>query len=318
MGVRGLSSYIKTYFPLLRRVLQWTRYSGQTWGIDCSPLLFRAKADNLSPLTVFARLLVYMRKYNIRPIFVFDGRPPDAKQSVIFQRRTQRDLTKRDIYNLRLRMASLDPTSLEYALLDSEIAELQRGIPEITSSTKNEIKEFLYASGALSLQATGEADDVLAHLARAGHIQAIVSTDMDLLLRNHSAPLIIPETADATVLITISPVDMATAFGIYPEDLPLAGVLMGCDYISADYFRTMEPSYALTLIREQRLPPFTIQMQEAVLILRGEHSTVQWQILLTDKQRAKLNAGDPPKEPDNLYKIFQEQNWPQAWLQMLL
>lgn len=318
MGVRGLSTYIKTYFPLLRRVLHWKYYSGQTWGIDCSPLLFRAKSENFTPLTVFAHLLVYMRTYNIRPIFVFDGRPPDAKQSVIQQRRNQRDVIKRDIDSIRLRMISLDPSSLEYALLESEIADLQRGIPEITSGIKNEIKEFLYAAGALSLQASGESDDVLAHLARAGHIQGIVSTDMDILLRNHGVPLIIPETADATVLSTISPIDMAQAFGVYLEDLPIAGVLMGCDYTTADYFRTIEPVYALSMIRDQRLPPFTVQMNEAILILRGDHSTVQWPILLSEKQRMKWVSGDPPKEPENLQKIVQSHGWPLVWLQKLL
>jgi hypothetical protein len=317
MGVRGLSTYIKTYFPMLRTVLDWRQCAGQTWGIDCSPLLFRAKADNLSPLTVIARLIVTMRAHRIRPIFVFDGRPPDAKQTVIQHRRIQRDRAKRDMESLQLRLESMDPTSLEYALLETEIAEIQRGIPEISSYTKNEIKDFLYAVGVLSLQANGEADDVLAHLARNDDIQGIVTTDMDLLVRGHMASVIIPETSDATVMTAISPVQMANAFGISLYDLPIAGVLMGCDYTSVDYFRTLEPGYVLTLFREQRIPPFTIEMKEAVLILRGEHAMVQWTILLSEKQQLKWATGDPPKEPDNIYRILQENRWPRSWLQFL-
>lgn len=318
MGVRGLSTYIKTYFPMLRTVLDWRQCAGQTWGIDCSPLLFRAKADELSPLTVIARLIVTMRAHRIRPIFVFDGRPPEAKQNVVYQRRLHRDQVKRNIDSLRLRMIHMDSSSMEYALLESEIADLQRDVPEITSHMKNEIKDFLYAAGVLSLQANGEADDVLAHLARNDDIQGIVTTDMDLLVRNHMASIIIPETADATVLSVLSPVQVAQAFGISLWDLPFAGVLMGCDYTSTSYFQTLDPAHALTLLRERRLPPFTALMDEAVLLLRGNHSTVQWSVLLSEKQQRKFAAGDPPVESENVRQIVTTNDWPRSWLRFLL
>ena len=306
MGIRGLNKFLRWKVPSARRAVSWAGRGGQTWGIDCSCLLFRAKAEGLKPVTVMASLLVRMRRAGITPIVVFDGKPPAAKAAVIEQRRVVRVTAQKEMAEIRAALSenAVELTEAERGAREVRLAELQRRAPTVSGGEKDDVKKFLYACGVTFVTASGEADDVLAALVRQGRIQAIVSTDMDMLARGVPV-LVTPETPDASVMAEWSLDVVLRRLGLTYDQFVVACALMGSDYTEG----VMDPPAAVEAARTGR------EAGGGVELLRGDG--VVMEDLLNEKQRARLHEG-VAKEPDNLRETAATYGWPQDWVTVLL
>lgn len=311
MGIRGLNSFLKWKVPNARTSLVWTKYSGQTWGIDCSSILYRARAANLSPITVLASLLVRMRQAGIRAICIFDGRPPAAKSETVEQRRAVRDAAHKEMAEIRSDMSDRTLTITEKVAMEGRHAALQKKAPVISGGDKDDVKNLLYAAGTQFVTAYGEADDVLAYLCRTGQIQAVISTDMDMLARGVPL-LVIPETHDSSVLTAIRLADVLSGLGLTYEMFVDACVLMGTDY-SSKGSRPMEPKAAI--VAAQKGVDWTVHDPVGRDQLLG--TGIQWTEIVSEKQRAKWDLGAPSCEKETLASLVTLHRWPANWYTIL-
>jgi len=316
MGIRGLGGFIKWKIPSARKSVQWSRHAGETWGIDCSCLLYRANGAGLSALTVVASLLVRMRRASITPVVIFDGKTTDAKSEVVEQRRAVRAETHKQLAELRTEIATGELTILQTADAEKRCADLQKKAPVVTSSEKDALKKFLYAAGVLFVTASGEADDVLAYLCRQGYAQGVVSTDMDMLARGVPL-LIVPETNDASVLTEIALGEVLSGLSLNYKQFVEACMLMGSDY-SGKKWRSIEPRHAVEMAR-RGIEWTTMDSSGSILtgidILTGLYAS--WELIMSPKQREKWSAGSPAKEPENLIMIAAAAGWPADWIATL-
>lgn len=308
MGIRGLATYLRTKVPESRKRLVFGP-AGQVWGVDCSSLLYRAKAANLSPITVFASLIVRMRRAGVEPIIVFDGKPPAAKGAVLEQRRAVRAVTTQKITELTAAAEKAAP--IERAVLERQILDLQSKAPSVSHSERDDLKRFFYGAGVLFVSALGEADDLLGVLARDGIIQAVVSTDMDMLARGIQR-LIVPETQDASVLTEILLEPILKRLGLTVDQFVAACVYMGSDYTPADY-RTVPAPFAVEKARTVPLDPVGLGARTSLL---GIGQTVDG--LLPDQQKAKWAAGWPAAEVATIDAFRQAEGWPMDWIGPLM
>lgn len=316
MGIRGLGGFLKWKIPTARKNIVWGNHAGQRWAIDCSCLLYRAKGARLSAITVLASLIVRMRAARIEPIVVFDGRTPTAKTETVEARRVVREAAHKEIAEITSGLR--DPTLTEAERADREIRAqtLQAKAPQVTARDRDDIKKFLYAAGVLFITAAEEADDVLAHMARTSMINGVVSTDMDMLARGVPL-LIVPETADATVLSVISLAYVLSELRLRYEQFVHACVLMGTDYTPKGW-RTMVPALAVEEARRgvdwgglDASGGVCIALESNVEQLMG--AGVVWERLLAASQHEKLAAGAPAREAENLAAICEAQGWPADW-----
>ena len=321
MGIRGLGGFLKWKVPHARKMFKFgPTQKGQRWGIDCSCLLYRARGSGLSPLTVIASLIVRMRSAGIEPVVVFDGRPPAAKTDIIDQRRTVRVAAHKEMAEIEAELSSPELSDNDKIMKEQRHAALQKKAPTVSGSEKDALKQFLYAAGVLFVTASGEADDLLAYLARAGDIQAVVSTDMDMLPRGVPV-LITPETPDCTALTELRLSDILTGLGLtYPQFVD-ACMLMGSDY-SGKGWRSVEPAAAVTLARRgvewsamDVSGSVCLALERGVDMLMG--SGVRWTDLLSEKQLAKWSVGAPPCEPENVAAAASANGWPASWISVL-
>lgn len=326
MGIRGLGGFLKWKVPNARSSLSWAAWRGKTWAIDCSCILYRARAAGLTPITVLASLLVRMRRAGIEPIVIFDGRPPAAKSAVIDQRRIVRVAAQKEMADLRTDLTDLtELTEMEKAMKERKIAELQKKAPTVSGADKDDIKKFLYGVGVLFVTANGEADDVLALVCKRGDVHAVVSTDMDMLARGVPT-LIVPETNDASVLTAIRLDVVLNGLGLTYGQFVDACTLMGSDYASKSW-RPVDPATAVLTAR--RGVDWTSidasgcvcdTMMEGARLLRGDGAV--WEELLGEKQRERWDlyrSGSPiEKEIDNVREIAALHKWPLEWATILL
>lgn len=316
MGIRGLSSFIKWRIPSARTSPNWSKYRGTTWGIDCSCILYRARAANLSPITVLASLLVRLRQAGIRAICIFDGRPPAAKSDTIESRRVIRQAAQKEMAEIRSDINEKELTISEKSAMEARHAVLQNKAPVISATDKDDVKNLLYAAGVQFITAYGEADDVLAHLCRTGELQAVVSTDMDMLARGVPL-LVIPETNDTSVLTVIRLADILNGIGLTQVQFVEACVLMGSDY-SCKGWQPMDPRVAIPAARTGVIwgdidPSGVMKQGRDILLGTG----VTWNDIVSEKQRAKWDLGAPPFEPDNLATLVATHRWPASWSAIL-
>ena len=309
MGIRGLGGFIKWKIPNARKSLKWVPGAPSKWGVDCSCLLYRARGSNLSAVTVIASLIVRMRRANIEPIFIFDGRPPAAKAEVIDQRRVVRQAAQKEMADIKVGLEDETLSVGEKANMERRHAALQKKAPNVSNGDKDEIKRFLHAASVQFLTASGEADDVLAYLCRSGVLQAVISTDMDMLARGIPR-LVIPETADASVLTEIRLADVLAGFRLtYPQFVD-ACMMMGSDYSCKDW-TPVDPAAAIAWAKKNvdwAVVDSTGAMQQGVALLNGDG--VLWEEIVNEKQRLKWDTGRKPCEPETLLTIAV--GWPAA------
>lgn len=190
MGIRGLNTCINRTIPTLIKPVLWKNLRKTRVGIDINCFLYRALASHLSPLKVIAEQIANFRKLGITPIYVFDGKPPSEKDLVISKRKSDRN----EAILLKDRLLSLLDSENDIKnreILLGQIHDLESANPVLTYEMRDEIKQFLYAAGAMFVSAFAEADSLLSYWFKRGVIDSVASFDLDFLPRGTT--LLVPK-----------------------------------------------------------------------------------------------------------------------------
>lgn len=296
MGIRGLAGWIQWTCGKQPQPA-WDGLKGKTIGVDILGFLYRCKAHKQSPFVFLARFIAACRAVDITPVFVFDGKPPEAKRAALQQRSEARTAA----------LSMLRDTSV--SAVESALLTMSLTAAQLTADERDLCKQFLYACGVLSLNASGEADDVLAFLSRRGDFAAVVSHDMDLLARGVEsllvpAPYALPGDEDGWTAYSLSHI-LATAHISYNAFVELC-VLMGCDYTVGHVSLPYRAAYSEIVERPGGLAEALVSLGvadrgryfDAVARLKGGEETVT--TLMGSKQWDKWAEQAPPCEPEVL------------------
>ena len=295
MGIRGLTGWI--YWAATKALKQpsWASFENKRIGIDILGFLYKAKARGIHPVAYIAHLIAKCREHSIQPIPIFDGKPPDEKRDVIRLRneaRLHNDQKRKEIANT---LDAPDITADQKETCTKEMEFLAASSVYITTDERDEVKRFLYACGVKFLNANGEADNVLAYLAKRGDIHAVMTNDMDLLTRGVPV-LLVPEglgvPGDTKGWISYSLNDILQESGMTYAQFVEMCVLMGCDYTTKvksmpykmAYFQIKYKGLRKTL--ESAGVKDILPYEKAVSILNGSHETAT--SLMSEKQWTKL------------------------------
>ena len=118
MGIRGLTGWIKWAAEPSIKEPNWAQWKGKKIGVDILGFLYKAKAQHYSPILYLGRLIAAFKKYDIIPVPIFDGKPPDEKREALKMRS-----------ELRIRSDTLK-VELKKDLDSSTLSETQRLIAE--------------------------------------------------------------------------------------------------------------------------------------------------------------------------------------------
>ena len=184
MGIRGLNTFIKKICPECITTNLITKYSGKVFGIDASILLYKyrhiSNVDNScvnSHIIGFINRILYYKRYNITPVFIFDGIPPEQKKITLKKRQT----IKRKIYEKIELLQQLNPkTESEKKEIQNEINKLSMQIINVTKSHIDDVKKILDLINIKYYDAPDEAEKYCVYLQKQGIIEYIVSDDTDV------------------------------------------------------------------------------------------------------------------------------------------
>jgi len=184
----------------------------------------------------------------IRPVYVFDGKPPQLKRATLDERRERKVQAQADYEE-----------ALEKGDTARAFSKAQQ-TSHLSQDMAHEAKELLAALGIPWVQAPSEGEAQAAHMAKQGKVYAASSQDFDAIL--FGAPRLVRNLAvtgkrklpGKSVWVDVEPelVELEAVLkevGLTREQLVDAGILVGTDFDPG--VKGVGPKRAVKLMREK-------------------------------------------------------------------
>jgi len=258
MGIKGLTKLLGDHAPGAIKEVELKSLFGRKVAIDASMSIYQflvavrqAGGDSLtndagevtSHLSGLFHRTVRLMEMGIKPVYVFDGAPPEMKSG---------ELKKRSDAKAAAKAAAAKATEEGNA----EMAEkYTRRVNSVTPAMTADCKVLLRAMGVPVVEAPCEAEAQCAAMAKAGIVYAMASEDMDSL--TFGTPLLIRQMwAGARAGADkkgVKPMTFSLDAALTGLDMTMAQfvdvcILCGCDY--TDSIRGIGPTKALALVRK--------------------------------------------------------------------
>lgn len=185
MGVNRFYSWIEDKCPTAKNRLSLDVLRNKIIAVDISILLYRfKKQQHLIPkMFLFCNLL---RRYNITPIFVFDGIPDKSKLTTIIKRNETKQEYYKKYIELKKHIESFEEHETQVITLEErkekekELHYLYGQSICIEKNEVNQVKHLLDLYGMNWVVATGEADHYCSELVKTNKVYGVLSDDSDM------------------------------------------------------------------------------------------------------------------------------------------
>jgi len=217
---------------------------------DGTPLMDR-KGSITSHLSGLFYRNINLLQEGIKPVYVFDGIPPELKQAEIEKRKEAKRLAEQ---------------KYEKAKSRKDVEEMKKyggRFVKITDEIVEQSKELLIALGIPVIQAPAEGEAEAATLARANKVWATASQDYDALL--YGAPYLIrnltlarQRRTSSGLYVSVKPEliefqQVVTKLGIDKDQLICLAILVGTDY-NPGGVRGLGQKRALEIVQKYKYP----------------------------------------------------------------
>jgi len=257
MGIKGLMKFLQECAPKAVKEMPGPEsYTGRAIAIDASMCLYQfiimirenrsGSYQNLtnedgeitSHIIGFLTRTIRLMESGIKPVYVFDGKPPELKLEELQARREKREVAKKA-------MAEAQEAGDGEAVLKAA-----KQTVKVTKEHNEQTKELLRLMGVPVVDAPSEAEATCAALCSAGKVYASSTEDADCLTFG-TTRLIRNLMAAESQKKTIFEVELAVALeqlGVSMDQFIDFCILCGCDY--CDTLKVVGPSTAIKLIMQ--------------------------------------------------------------------
>lgn len=173
MGIRNLNVFLRENCTTKSiNKIKISDLSYKTLVIDTSIYLYKYLEKNALMENMF-KMIYLFKKYNINPIFVFDGKSPLEKQEKIMQRRIQRNI---DVDENETGQTNQTTNT------NGENGEIREKNIKLQEEHIQMAKEIMDAYGVVYYDAINESDQFCVFLVNHMNIWGCVSDDMDMFV----------------------------------------------------------------------------------------------------------------------------------------
>lgn len=246
MGIRNLAKVINKYHKPSERPLAF--YRTKKIAFDASLLIYQyliaIRSDgaqltynnaSTSHISGFFYKIVNLAECGIRPIFVFDGKPPSLKKEVL------------DMRNERRKSAAKRYSEAKEKMDKIEMEKYDKRKIKIGKEHTDDIMVLLNAMGVPYVVSENEAEACCAMLCRRGIVDYVCTEDMDALC--FKAPVILRNCKKDTV-VEYRLNDILTDIKMSFNEFLDLSILLGCDYLGT--IKGIGPTKAESLIRNHK------------------------------------------------------------------
>lgn len=180
MGIKNLNNFISKHALQSMEEVDISDLSGSTVAIDTSIFLYKFMYS-LKFIDNFIQQVFHFRKFNIQPIYVFDGAPPKEKQETLNNRKEQKEKLYLKIEEIQSKIKTAREKKEDIKLLQKELAVMKKKNIVITREDIITLKSVFDILGVQYIQCDCEADLVCCELYKTKKVDACMSNDMDFL-----------------------------------------------------------------------------------------------------------------------------------------
>jgi len=180
MGIKGLNRFLRTAcFKNIREISLYD-LNGKTIVIDTSIYMYRFKRDDILIEGMY-QMISQFKYYNITPIFIFDGKPPEEKKQILQQRSILKQESTHRYYEVKKELEKCVTTN-DSERLHCEIQDLRKKTVRISKKDTENVKLLLQLSGTSYYECSGESDAICAYMVQSNQAYACLSEDMDMFV----------------------------------------------------------------------------------------------------------------------------------------
>lgn len=232
MGIKNLNRFLVDKCKkssICKKTMETLR--NKTIVIDTSIYMYKYNAQD-ALIENFYLMLSTFHKYNITPLFIFDGKPPVAKYELLKQRKLEKREAEQRFLDLKKQIENEGDITTRKQM-NSEMDTLKRQFIRVSSSDNRLVKSLITAYGAMYYEANGEADRVCAYMVTSGKAWACLSDDMDMFVYGCDRVLRHLSLINENVLL-YKMNNILTDLNMNIADFRQIAVVSGTDYNSGD------------------------------------------------------------------------------------
>ena len=186
MGIRNLNKYLLQNCHNSIRNIHLSELKNKKISVDISIYLYHFERNG-NLINGICDMLNIFKFYNIIPVFIFDGKPPNEKKYILQERKKQKEKNKETIKELTdvLNSMSIDTSIIcleEKNNILSNIERLKRQTLFITRDKIEQVKNIIRINGATYYDAPQEADELCSILTIREQVWGCMSEDMDMFI----------------------------------------------------------------------------------------------------------------------------------------
>ncbi|KAL0205181.1 hypothetical protein P9112_000488 [Eukaryota sp. TZLM1-RC] len=253
MGIQGLTKVIDDNAPGSVREQDVKSYFGRKIAIDASTYLYQflvairtagqgvltnAVGEDTSHIQGFLSRTTRLLELGMKPLFVFDGAPPELKSTELSRRREARE----DATSKKEEAKEVGTTE--------DVEKYERRTVRVTRQHSEEVKQLLTLMGVPHITAPSEAEAECAALAKQGLVWATATEDMDAL--TFGTPILLrflPQADQKKIPVREFHLDdLLHDLDFSMDQFIDLCILLGCDYTTS--IKNIGRVRALTLMKE--------------------------------------------------------------------
>lgn len=229
-----LNRFLQQKCPNAIKQISLEELSGKSIAVDTSIYMYKYIGEN-ALLENFYLMISFFRHYNIKPIFIFDGKPPVEKQDTIEQRKKVKKTAKEE-YNRLNNILKTSNTEKGEELsqqdkleIESTMDKLKKQFITINQENIQNVKSLFQAYGVTYFEAPGEADILCAKFVLKHKVYACLSEDMDMFV--YGCPRVLRYlslTTESVIMYDLQ--EILKILDITMEDFKNICILSGTDY----------------------------------------------------------------------------------------
>jgi flap endonuclease-1 len=188
MGIKYLNKYLLTKCSsraIFRTSIQ--RFGGKTIVVDSYIYLYKFLSEDRL-IDNFHKMVTLFLKYNITPIFIFDGKPPIEKRPLLQQRKEKKkeaeNKYKEIIDQIEHGLDNTEQMATQLALLRKQFLKVDQKHVQI-------VKTILTEYNVCYIDAAGESDQLCVEYVRDGKAWGCLTDDMDMFV--YGVPYVLRE-----------------------------------------------------------------------------------------------------------------------------
>jgi len=254
MGIKGLMKLIGDEAPGCVKEGEMKNYFGRKIAIDASMCLYQfliavrqdgsQLQNEAGEITSHLNGLFYrtirMIENGLKPVYVFDGKPPKMKSHELEKRKEKREEAEKELEEAK------------EVGTNEEIDKQERRLVKVTKEHVAESKKLLDLMGVPYVEALCEAEAQCAQMALEGLVNAVSTEDMDALCFKTPCllrRLTMPEARKLPVQ-ELSYEKLMAVLELTHEEFVDLCILMGCDYVPN--IRGIGPKKSFELIKKHK------------------------------------------------------------------